>query len=80
MITSFHFEKGARNYWYSHTYAEQTLMILSGEAYHQEEGKEKQTLHVGNVVVTKANVIHWNGANENSGCTCLIISLYGMRL
>ena len=36
MITSFRFEKGARNYWHSHPDAEQTLMILSGEAYYQE--------------------------------------------
>ena len=38
VITSFRFEKGARNYWHSHPDAEQTLMILSGEAYYQEDG------------------------------------------
>lgn len=74
MITSFRFEKGARNYWHSHPDAEQTLMILSGEAYYQEEGKEKQVLHAGDVVVTEANVKHWNGASENSACTCLTVS------
>ncbi len=74
MITSFRFEKGARNYWHSHPDAEQTLMILSGEAYYQEEGKEKQLLRAGEVVVTKANVKHWNGATENSACTCLTVS------
>lgn len=74
MITSFRFEKGARNYWHSHPDTEQTLMILSGEAYYQEEGKEKQLLRPGEVVVTKANVKHWNGATENSACTCLTVS------
>ena len=74
MITSFRFEKGARNYWHSHPDAEQTLLILSGEAYYQEEGKPKRLLHAGDVIVTKANVKHWNGATGNSGCTCLTVS------
>lgn len=74
MITSFRFEKGARNYWHSHPDAEQTLMILSGEAYYQEEGQTKQLLHAGDVVVTAANVKHWNGATENTACTCLTVS------
>ena len=74
MITSFRFEKGARNYWHSHPDAEQTLMILSGEAYYQEEGQPKQLLRAGDVVVTAANVKHWNGATENSACTCLTVS------
>lgn len=74
MITSFRFEKGARNYWHSHPDAEQTLMILSGEAYYQEDGQPKQTLRAGDVVVTGANVKRWNGATENSACTCLTVS------
>ena len=74
MITSFHFEKGARNYWHSHPDAEQTLLIVSGEAYYQEEGQPRQLLHAGDVVVTGANVKHWNGATENTGCTCLTVS------
>ena len=74
MITSFRMEKGARNYWHSHPDAEQTLMILSGEAYYQEEGQPKQLLHAGDVVVTAANAKHWNGATEKSACTCLTVS------
>ena len=40
--------RGGRNgKWKAHPDAEQTLMILSGEAYYQEEGKEKQLLRAG---------------------------------
>ena len=49
-------------------------MILSGEAYYQEEGQPKQLLRAGDVVVTAANVKHWNGATPDSGCTCLTVS------
>ena len=49
-------------------------MSLSGEAYYQEEGQPRQLLRAGDVVVTPTNVKHWNGATENSSCTCLTIS------
>ena len=74
MVFSFLFTKGARNSWHIHPDAEQTLMILDGEAYYQEEGQPKQLLKKGDVIVTKPNVKHWNGATENKACVCMTIS------
>ena len=74
MVFSFLFTKGARNSWHIHPDAEQTLMILDGEAYYQEEGQPKQLLKKGDVIVTKPNVKHWNGATENNACVCMTIS------
>ena len=74
MVAHFLFAKGARNYWHLHPDAEQSLMILDGEAYYQEEGQPKQLLKAGDVVVTKPNIKHWNGATENSACVCITIT------
>ncbi len=52
MTTNFLFEKGSRNSWHYHPNATQVLMVLSGEAFYQEEGKPKQLLRKGDVVTT----------------------------
>ena len=44
MTTNFLFERGSRNSWHYHPNATQVLMVLSGEAYYQEEGKPKQQI------------------------------------
>ena len=74
MTTSFLFERGSRNSWHYHPNATQVLMILSGEAYYQEEGKPKQLLRKGDVVTTGPNVRHWNGATPYSDCECMTVS------
>ena len=74
LVANFLFTRNARNYWHMHPDAEQTLMILDGEAYYQEEGQPKRLLKPGDVVVTKANTKHWNGATENGACTCITIT------
>ena len=62
MTTNFLFEQGSRNSWHYHPNATQVLMVLSGEAYYQEEGSPKRLLRKGDVVTTAPNVRHWNGA------------------
>ena len=52
MTTNFLFERGSRNSWHYHPGATQVLIVLSGEAYYQEEGKPKQLLRKGDVVTT----------------------------
>ncbi len=74
MTTNFLFERGSRNSWHYHPNATQVLMILNGEGYYQEEGKEKQLLKKGDVVVTAPNVRHWNGATPYSDVECLTVS------
>jgi quinol monooxygenase YgiN len=49
-------------------------MVLSGEAYYQEEGKPKQLLRKGDVVTTAPNVRHWNGATPWSDAECMTVS------
>ena len=74
MTTNFLFERGSRNSWHYHPNATQVLMVLSGEAYYQEEGKPKQLLRTGDVVTTAPNVRHWNGATQWSDCECMTVS------
>ena len=74
MTTNFLFERGSRNSWHYHPNATQVLMVLSGEAYYQEEGKPKQLLRKGDVVSTAPNVRHWNGATPWSDCECMTVS------
>ena len=74
MTSNFLFERGSRNSWHYHPEATQVLMVLSGEAYYQEEGKPKQLLRKGDVVTTAPNVRHWNGATPWSDCECMTVS------
>ena len=62
LVTNFLFEKGSYGQWHSHPNAIQTMLVLSGEGYYQEEGKPKQLVKKGEVIVTLPNVSHWNGA------------------
>ena len=74
MTTNFLFRRGSRNSWHYHPNATQVLMILSGEAYYQEEGKPKKLLRKGDVVTTAPNLRHWNGATPWSDCECITVS------
>lgn len=74
MTTNFLFAQGSRNSWHYHPGATQVLMVFSGEAYYQEEGKPKQLLRKGDVVTTAPNVRHWNGATPWSDAECMTVS------
>ncbi len=74
MTTNFLFEQGSHNSWHYHPSATQVLMVLSGEAYYQEEGQPKQLLRKGDVVTTAPNVRHWNGATPWSAAECMTVT------
>ena len=74
MVANFLFTPGSRNFWHQHPDAEQSLLILEGEAYYQEEGQPKRLLRKGDYVVTPANTKHWNGATEHGACVCLTVT------
>ena len=74
MTTNFLFEKGSRNSWHYHPNATQVLMVLDGEGYYQEEGKDKQHIRKGDVIVTAPNIHHWNGATPDSSIECLTVT------
>lgn len=61
------FEPSCRNNWHIHHGANgggQILICVEGEGWYQEEGKEAQSLKVGDVVTIPANVKHWHGAKR----------------
>lgn len=74
MITNFCFSPGSRNFWHYHPNAEQTMLVLDGEGYYQEEGQEKRVIKKGDVIVSKANVRHWNGATPDKALVCMTVT------
>lgn len=74
MITHFRFSPGSCNFWHYHPNVEQTLLVLDGEGFYQEEGKEKRVIRKGDVIVSKANVRHWNGATPNKTLVCMTVT------
>lgn len=74
MITHFRFSPGSRNFWHYHPNAEQTLLVLDGEGFYQEDGKEKRTIKKGDIIVTPANVRHWNGATSEKPLICITVT------
>lgn len=74
MITHFRFSPGSRNFWHYHPNAEQTLLVLDGEGFYQEEGQEKRFIKKGDVIVSKANVCHWNGATPEKALVCMTVT------
>ena len=71
-ITNVTFEAGARTNWHKHS-GGQILLVIDGEARYQEEGKEIQILHSGDVVKITPNVKHWHGAAPDSWFTHISI-------
>lgn len=74
MITHFRFSPVSRNFWHYHPNAEQTLLVLDGEGFYQEEGHEKRVIKKGDVIVSKANVRHWNGATPDKALICMTVT------
>ena len=53
------------------------LICVDGEGWYQEEGKEPQSLKVGDVVTIPANVKHWHGAKKDKWFSHLAIEVPG---
>lgn len=49
MITHFLFSPGSRNYWHYHSGIVQTLLVLDGKGWYQEEGSPKRRIKKGDV-------------------------------
>lgn len=78
MITHFRFSPGSRNFWHYHPNVEQTLLVLDGEGFYQEEGQEKRVIKKGDVIVSKANVRHWNGATSGKPLICITVTEHSL--
>ena len=74
------FEPGCRNNWHIHharTGGGQMLICVAGRGWYQEEGKEAQELHPGDVVNIPANVKHWHGAAKDCWFQHLAVEVPG---
>lgn len=74
------FEPSCRNNWHIHHATKgggQILIVVDGEGWYQEEGKEAISLKVGDVVTIPANVKHWHGAKKDSWFSHLAIEVPG---
>ena len=79
-IANVTFEPKCRNNWHIHRATKgggQILICVSGEGWYQQEGKQAQSLQVGDVVNIPANVKHWHGTKKDSWFSHLAIEVSG---
>lgn len=74
------FEPKCRNNWHIHhakSGGGQMLLVIAGEGWYQEWGKEARKLKAGDVVHILAGVKHWHGAAANSWFQHLAVEVPG---
>jgi quercetin dioxygenase-like cupin family protein len=72
-LASVTYGQGARTRWHYHP-AGQILIITSGTAYYQEQGKPKQILSKGDVAKCPPGVHHWHGASPEGAVTLMAVN------
>ena len=73
-ITKATFKANSTLDWHKHSSA-QVLIIVDGEAYYQEKGKEPVILKTGDVIKCEKNIEHWHSSTKFNDVTYL--ALYG---
>lgn len=73
-ITKATFKANSTLDWHKHSTA-QVLIILDGEAYYQERGKDPLILKEGDVIKCQKDTEHWHSSTKCSDVTYL--ALYG---
>lgn len=73
-ITKATFKANSTLDWHKHSSA-QVLIIVDGEAYYQERGKEAVILKTGDLIKCKKDSEHWHSSTKFSDVTYL--ALYG---
>lgn len=73
-ITKATFKANSTLDWHKHSSA-QVLIIVEGEAYYQERGKEPIILKEGDVITCEKDTEHWHSSTKFSDATYL--ALYG---
>lgn len=71
-ITKATFKANSTLDWHKHSSA-QVLIIVDGEAYYQERGKEPLILKEGDVIKCKKNIEHWHSSTKFSDVTYLAL-------
>ncbi|SMP12890.1 Cupin domain-containing protein [Chryseobacterium profundimaris] len=59
------FEPGCRKNWHKHTNGH-ILIVVGGEGFFQERGKESRMIKEGNIIEIGPDVEHWHGATKDS--------------
>ena len=75
-ITKATFKANSTLDWHKHSSA-QVLIVVDGEAYYQEKGKEPLILKTGDVIKCEKDIEHWHSSTKTSDVTYL--ALYGGR-
>lgn len=73
-ITKATFKANSTLDWHKHSSA-QVLIIVEGEAYYQERGKEPMILKTGDVIKCEKDIEHWHSSTKFDDVTYL--ALYG---
>ncbi|XLS30113.1 cupin domain-containing protein [Flavobacteriaceae bacterium M23B6Z8] len=73
-ITKATFKANSTLDWHKHSSA-QVLIIVEGEAYYQEKGKEPVILKEGDIIKCEKDLEHWHSSTKFSDVTYL--ALYG---
>ena len=73
-ITKATFKANSTLDWHKHS-SVQVLIIVDGEAYYQERGKEPTILKEGDIIKCKAGTVHWHSSTKFKDVTYL--ALYG---
>jgi quercetin dioxygenase-like cupin family protein len=71
-ITKAMFKANSTLDWHSHT-SPQVLIIVEGEGYYQERGKEPFRMKVGDVIKCDPGIEHWHASSKESDVTYLAI-------
>lgn len=58
------FEPNAKTNWHYHP-GGQILLIIDGEGWYQERGKEIKAIKKGEIITCPSNVEHWHGATDS---------------
>ncbi len=73
------FEPGARTHWHHHP-GGQTLCVVSGGGYVENDTGERITISAGDVVSVPPGEVHWHGANETSYMMHLSLTTGGQTI
>lgn len=71
-ITKATFRANSTLDWHKHS-SPQVLIIVDGEAYYQERGKEPMVLKTGDVIKCSQDVEHWHSSTKEKSVTYLAI-------
>ena len=71
-ITKATFRANSTLDWHRHT-TPQVLIIVEGEGYYQERGKDPVTMKVGDVITCSKETEHWHASSKDRDVTYLAI-------